>query len=82
MLALPTNRKVLMPEATEIPSDWTIVGLTELARSARCPLSRSHLFRARRGGGLETFNVGRRVLVRREVFDEWLNDGAPVGAST
>lgn len=65
----------------QLSADWQVAGLTELADSSRCPLSRTHLYRAKRSGSLQTIKAGRRVLIRREIFDAWLNEGAPIGVS-
>lgn len=65
----------------QLPADWEVAGLSAIADSPHCPLSRSHLFRAHNGGGLPTFKAGRRVLVHREAYNNWINEGAPVEAS-
>lgn len=69
-----------MPEKPDLPCDWTIAGIDDLVTSPWCPLSRSHLFRAKRQGALKTIKVGRRTLVRRTDFDEWIEAGGPTGA--
>ena len=70
-----------MPEKVTLPHDWTIAGIDELVNSPWCPLSRSHLFRAKRQGSLKTLKVGRRTLIRRDDFDQWIEAGGPIGAS-
>ena len=65
----------------QLPADWDVAGLSELADSSRCPLSRTHLYRAKRAGSLQTIKAGRRVLIRRDVFDAWLDEGAPIGVA-
>lgn len=70
-----------MPEKLALPRDWTLAGIDELVSSPWCPLSRSHLFRAKRDGSLNTIKVGRRTLVRRQDFDEWIEAGGPTGVN-
>ena len=64
---------------TQLPADWTLAGVDQLVASPWCPLSRSHLFRAKRSGTLPTIKVGRRTLVKRVDFDAWVEAGGPIG---
>ena len=66
------------PEPCPVPSEWPhVLTIPEVADILRC--SKAHAFHVvnNKVAGLPRFpslRIGRRVLVRRELFARWLED--------